>query len=118
MPYADPFGTMPSGTGGAGTDPYLKTYLNNTPEAGFWYYLQKHGLVGNNPNQQYSQGQYNRTYSGYMANAAENPNEGFYDYLSRKSPDFASDFSAQTPDQRNDYTGRTLTGRGRFTRAY
>ena len=111
MPYANP--NEPTPPGG-----YSNYFLNNTPEAGFWYYLTSRGLLGNDPRARYAQGQYGRTYGMYSANAADNPNEGFFDYLNRTQPNFEQDFMNQSPEMRGDYTSRTLTPKARFIKAY
>lgn len=122
MPYANPNAPAAPVTSVTPTVPgggdYLDYFLNNTPEAGFWYYLNQNGLVGNTPSQKYAQGRYGNVYGQYQASAADNPNEGFYDFLKRKQPSFDQEFKAQSPEQRGDFTDRSLTPRGRFTRAY
>lgn len=117
-PYAAPAGSagasvpVPNG----GTLPGLGNfYLNQLPEAGFWNYLQSQGLTGNDPTARYAQGQQQRAYSGYLGQAAQNPNLGFFDYLSGQKPDFSADYNAQSPTQRFDFTSQTLAPRARWT---
>jgi hypothetical protein len=122
MPYANPNAPAPPPPG---VDPnipggYTNYFLNNTPEAGWWSYLQGRGLAGNgnDPRSTFARNQYGNTYGNFLANAAENPNEGFYDYLQRKQPNFEQDFMAQDPNSRGDNTSRTLTPKARFVKAY
>lgn len=111
MPYADPFNTADGGG-------YKNYFLNNTPEAGFWNYLQTRGLLGTSNRDRFAQGAYGRLYGQFTANAADNPNEGFFDYLNRVKPDLEREFMDQAPDQRGDSSSRTLTPKARFIRAY
>lgn len=106
---------VPSGPGDLG---YKNYFLNNTPEAGWWNYLQQQNLVGTSQKDRFSQGRYGNAYGQFTAGAADNPNEGFYDYLQRKQPNFEADFMNQAPEDRGDGTSRTLTPKARFTRAY
>jgi hypothetical protein len=118
MPYANPnLPPMPDVSVPGG---YSSYFLNNTPEAGWWNYLQSRGLAGNGNDARsvFARSQYGNTYGRFMANAADNPDEGFYDYLQRTRPDFEADFMAQSPETRGDNTSRTLTPRARFTKAY
>lgn len=114
MAYADPFSGAPM----PGDSTYKNYFLNNTPEAGFWSYLSGRGLLGNSPQAKFGQGQYNKQYGSFLGQAADNPNEGFYDYLQRMQPNFADDYGNQSPEQRGDFTSRSLTPRGRFIKAY
>lgn len=107
MAYATPDGS-----------PYQNYFLNNTPEAGWWNYLTSRGLVGTDNRSRFAQNRYGSQYGQYLGQAADNPDEGFYDYLQRKQPDFEQEFMAQAPGDRGDDSGRRLTPRARFLRAY
>jgi hypothetical protein len=108
------------GGGPAGLDPsqYEDWYLNNVPEAGWIRYLQGLGLFGTRPQDRYAQNQYGRTYGRYQAEAARDPNLGFYDWLKTSGLDFTGEYGMQSPEQRGDFSSRSLAPRARFMRAY
>jgi hypothetical protein len=111
-PYANPFdpGSMPG---------LHDFYLNSTPEAAFWDYLNRSGYGGQGRAvDKYAQGQQSRVYNQYSAKIANEPNLGFWDYLNREQPNFQADFMSQSPSQRGDTSGRSLTPRARFVNAY
>lgn len=89
-------------------------YYNQDPTAGWWAYLRSMGLAGSRPADQWSQNQYTRTYGNYQAEAANDPNMGFYDYLNRYKPDLYGDYWSQSPGQRGDNSSRNLTNASRY----
>lgn len=89
-------------------------YWNQIPEAGYWQYLTQRGLLGQSNQDKYSQGRQGYYYNRYLAEAAENPNLGFYDYLMQNQFDPVSDYFAQSPGQRGDFSSRFMTPRGRW----
>lgn len=93
-------------------------YLNSTPDAAFWEYLQRNGFGGIRPVDRFAQNQQRRTYNQYQAHIANEPNLGFWDYLNRFKPDFGSEYLSQSPSQRGDVSARFLTPRARFVNAY
>lgn len=115
-PYAIPAGsapqTQPQFPGQEGLKDY---YLNYTPEAGFWAYLQGKGMAGTGPQDRYAQSRYSNYYGNYLAAAADEPMLGFYDYLNRQNMDPGTEYKMQSPDQRADYSSRFLTPRARWT---
>jgi hypothetical protein len=119
MPYANPSTPVPPDLANV-PGGYRNYFLNNTPEAGWWSYLQDRGLAGsgNDPRSSFARNQYNTTYGNFLGGAADNPNEGFYDYLQRKQPNFEQDFMNQAPETRGDFTSRSLTPKARFVKAY
>jgi hypothetical protein len=114
--YANPFGTDPPP--GYNPDQWKAWYLNTTPEAGWVQYLQDQGLYGVDPAGKYARNQYNKVYGGYGAQAATNPNLGFYDYLLGSGLDLRGEYANQSPTDRGDFSDRILTPRVRFMRAY
>jgi hypothetical protein len=104
-PYASPQAPL---------SPDEQFYLNQNPEAGFWSYLGSRGLASVDPVSQYSQRQYNTLYNTYAAGAAANPDEGFYDYLNRASPDLNTQYQMQDQATRGDYSSRNSAGRARW----
>lgn len=90
-------------------------YLNNDPTAGWWNYLTGLGLGGLRPLDRFAQQNQSRYYGQYQAQAAQNPNEGFYNYLLRTQPNVENDYMSQSPNQRFDFSSRTYTPRVRFS---
>jgi hypothetical protein len=117
---ANPFGPNTADNFVPGWNPaqWQDWYLNNTPEAGWVQYLQNQGLFGIDPASQYAARQYGKTYGGYTAQAAQNPNLGFMDYLNQSNLDLKHEFMDQSPQTRGDFSDRTFAPRARFMRAY
>lgn len=90
-------------------------YLNYTPEAGFWSYLQGRGLTGAGPLDRFAQGRFSNYYGRYLAEAANQPNLGFYDYLNTQRDTPESEFALQAPEARGDFSSRLLTPRARWS---
>src|SRR5215204_2125170 len=107
--YANPF-QAPPGTTGIDED----FFLNSDPDAAFYKYLQAMGLNTQNPGGNYARAQQGKVYNQYKAQAAADPNQGFYDYLRSARPDLAGEFNNQSPEQRGDYSSRILTPRARW----
>lgn len=99
---------------GLGGQDLSNYYLNSTPEAGFYNYLGAQGLGGTDTTSKYAGNQYNRSYNLYQAQAADNPMQGFWDFLQQNKPDFRTEFQMQSPGQRGDFSSRFLTPRGRW----
>jgi len=116
--YADPSGSAVAPGGiptGLTNDAMRRWYLNQDPTAGFYAFLQGQGLnTGLGPQAQFAQGRYNNYYSNYLADAAKDPNLGFYDYLQQNNPQISNDFYNQSPTQRGDFSSRTYQPRGRW----
>lgn len=111
--YANPFDTG----GPSPIDFNEDYYLNSNPEAAFMRYLQSVGLNGSgagNPTASYAQAQRSRVYNNYSAEAASDPNMGFYDYLKKNKIDFNQEYMNQSPEQRGDYSSRIMTPRARW----
>lgn len=106
-PYAPPAG---SGLSRETAD----LYRNNIPEAGFWSYLMGRGLTGVGPMDRFAQGRYSNYLGQYMAEAAKDPNMGFFDYLQQRQPNPEAEFQGQSPEQRFDFSSRNLTPRARW----
>lgn len=113
-PYA-----VPAGSGGGsqlpGLDGLKDYYLNYTPEAGFWAYLQGKGMTGSTPQDRFAQNRYSNYYGQYLAANADEPNLGFYDYLNRQNFDPGQEYKMQSPEQRGDFSSRFLVPRARWT---
>lgn len=101
-PYADP--TMPD----------QRQWLNSDPTAGFWAYLRDSGLNQLDPVSKFAQSQYQSVQNQYHADAASDPNMGFYDYLQGKGFDFRGQYENQSPEQRGDFSNRTGAARARW----
>lgn len=104
----------PAGSGIRVSPELERLYLNTTPEAGFWAYLTGQGLLGQDPQSRFAQSRFSNYYGRFLAEAASDPNMGFFDYLNRQSPDPFKEFSSMAPEQRGDFTSRTLTPRARW----
>lgn len=89
-------------------------YWNQVPEAGYWQYLTQRGLLGGSNPDRFAQNRMGYYYNRYLANAASDPNLGFYDYLMNNQFDPRSDYFAQSPGTRGDFSSRFLTPRGRW----
>lgn len=118
-PAAAP-GVPPAGTGAGGPGDFDGPfYWNADTTAGFWQYLKQMGLSGtgtdNTPVAKYAQGQQKRIEDQYAAAAGEDANMGFWDYLQKYKPDFATEYQSQSPEQRGDFSSRTYTPRARWT---
>lgn len=112
--YANPFDQAPN-PGGLIDENF---YLNDNPDAAFMKYLQGLGYGGSgagNPAARYAQTQQNRVYNNYQAEAASDPNMGFWDYLNKNKVDLSGDYMNQSPEQRGDYSSRIMTPRARWT---
>jgi hypothetical protein len=103
---------------GIGADPLERLYLNQNPDAGFWRYLMSRGWGGTDPLSEYARRQQSRAYGQYSAFAAQNPDQGFFDYLEQNKPDFYSDFANQAPSQRGDIGSTRYAPRVRYVRPY
>lgn len=98
--------------GGVG-DPSF--YWNAIPEAGYYAHLGRQGLTGTDPASRWAQSQYSRYYDMYQADAAKNPNQGFYDWYLGKGINPGQDFANLDPRSRGDNTSSTLAPRARWT---
>lgn len=79
-------------------------YLNDQPQAAWWHYLMGNGWGGTSRPQQYAQNQFGRYQNMYNAQAAQNPLEGFNDWLRRTQPNPLGDYWNQSPNMRGDAT--------------
>ena len=117
--YANPF-TFPRWGGETNAAPFLPSspleqgYLNENPTAGWWRYLLGIGHTGMTPEDRYAQNSQSRFYNFFTTHAAEDPNQGFYDWLRAYAPDPGQEFQLQSPEQRGDFSSRTLTPRARW----
>ncbi len=84
------------------------TYYAQNPEAAFW---NKFGLGGTSKKQKFQQGRYGDIRQQYLANAPNNPNLGFQDFLSRFNLD--NEFNNLSPIQRGIMMGPQVQYRGR-----
>lgn len=101
-----------------GATDFNNYYLNSTPDAAFYAYLQQQGLSGNRPVDTYARQQQGRVYNQYQSQAGANPLQGFYDYLQANKPNLPGEFNDLSPTQRGDTSDRFLTPRARFVNAY
>jgi hypothetical protein len=117
--YVNPFAAQTAGATLPGAGNLTDYYLNSTPDAAFWEYLNRKGLSGQGNNvSKYAQGQQNRVYNQFEAHIANDPDLGFWDYLQQQQPDLQGDYMSQAPSQRGDTSGKFLTPRARFVNAY
>lgn len=100
-----------------GTPGWRQWYLNQNPEAGWVEYLQGLGLYGFDPASNWARQQYGRTYGMYNAQAADNPNLGFWDWIQGAGLDLRGQFSQTAPSARGEYN-QMQAPRARFMRAY
>lgn len=104
--YANPFGAP---------DPeFNRFYFNDNPTAAWWDYIMRFNLGGTNNPSRYAQSQQNRYYNMFQAEAPNNPSEGFYDWLNRKSPGLQGEYFTQSPNQRGDFTLGNYQPRARW----
>lgn len=99
-------------------------YLANTPQAAWTRALGTWGLgQGNDPFSSWVRNQYGRSYGGFQAAAATNPNLGFgygtQDYLKMLGPDFfRNQWRGLSAEQRGLNQPRYGAGRVQWGRSY
>lgn len=115
---ANPFGPpSPTSDPLQGTD-WTQWYLNSTPDAGWVKYLQNQGLYGLDPTSNFARNQQGRAYGQYQAQAANDPNLGFYDWINGAGLDLRGAYASLSPTARGDLSDRQFAPRARFMRAY
>jgi hypothetical protein len=113
--YADISGQGGQGQGSSVPFWNSRDFLNMVPDAGYWRYLLDLGYGGTSPRARFAQNQQGRYLNMFHADAASDPNMGFYDWLLRRGIDPGAEFLAQSPEQRGDFTSRYLTPRARWS---